>query len=464
MSRFKPYPRYKDSRVLRFGKIPEHWRTAKMKELGQFASSGIDKKEQEGETHVRMVNYTDVYGNRTRAITKDRELMSTTCPHWKVKACSLQRGDLVFTPSSETEDDIGLSALVTDDLPNTVFSYHVLRFRFKEELDINFRKYLANNPAVLDFFSSVCEGTTRQILTRDDFKNALVLLPDTEEQRAIAEFLDRETANIDNLIAKKERLLELLEEKRAALITHAVTSGLNPDTPLRDSGIEWLGQIPKHWEVKRLRHVSPHLNVGIVVNPSSYISTEGVPFLYGSEIKEGRIDADRARKIPADVSRRLRDSCLHADDLVMVRVGAPGVTAVVPSKLEGANCASILVIRRNPAVNSQWLCYALNSRVVRYQVEVVQYGAAQEQFNVRHAVDFRVPMPKRDEQDSIATTLTDHEATIDSLKSRVSTAVERLKEYRAALITAAVTGKIDVREGSQAPQSSQEELSATLSA
>jgi len=123
------------------------------------------------------------------------------------------------------------------------------------------------------------------------------------------------------------------------------------------------------------------------------------------------------------------------------------VTAVVPPELEDANCASILIIRRSTSFNSQWLCYALNSRAVRYQVEMVQYGAAQEQFNVSHAVEFLVPCPPADEQTTIAAALDHHTAEIDALMGAIRRGIGRLAEFRTALISAAVTGKIDVREG-----------------
>jgi type I restriction enzyme S subunit len=274
-----------------------------------------------------------------------------------------------------------------------------------------------------------------------DFRHPI---PSLTEQRAIAAFLDRETAKIDALTTKKERLLELLEEKRTALITHAVTKGLDPSVPMKKSGVEWLGEIPAAWEVRRLRHVSPSLGVGVVVNPSQYIADDGVPFIYGSDIVEGRILADQARRISEKDSQRLPKSQLHTGDLVMVRVGAPGVTAVIREDLEGANCASVLVIRQSPRVHSDWLCYALNAHHVRSQVELVQYGAAQEQFNVSHAVNFVVAIPPLPEQQRITSVLDVATAKIDSLAAEIRKAIALLHEYRTALISAAVTGQIDV--------------------
>lgn len=277
--------------------------------------------------------------------------------------------------------------------------------------------------------------------------NLRTILPPPEEQTAIANFLDAETAKIDALVAEQRRLIELLKEKRQAVISHAVTKGLNPNAPLKDSGIEWLGEVPEHWEMKRLKHLSPFISVGIVVNPTSYVSDDenDLPFIYGGDIREGVIDTKNCRRINSDSSESQDKTILHEGDVLTVRVGAPGVTAVVPKECEGGNCASVMLMRRGN-FNSHWLCYVMNTRVVRFQVEIVQYGAAQKQFNIAHAVNFWVPTPPREEQEKIVANITEQIGKFDQLQTKAEQAIELLKERRTALISAAVTGKIDVRE------------------
>ena len=260
----------------------------------------------------------------------------------------------------------------------------------------------------------------------------------------IATFLDRETAKIDALIAEQQQLIELLKEKRQAVISHAVTKGLNPDAPMKDSGIEWLGKVPADWLMKRLKNISPFITVGIVVNPSEYVAEEGFPFIYGGDISEGVIDTQNCRKISGPHSLRNAKTRLYAGDLLTVRVGAPGVTAVVPDECDGGNCASVMLIRKGHFC-SRWLCYAMNSRMVRYQVEVVQYGAAQEQFNISHAINFWVASPSFSEQEAIADFLDRETTKLDTLTTEAQTAITLLQERRTALISAAVTGKNDVR-------------------
>ncbi len=282
----------------------------------------------------------------------------------------------------------------------------------------------------------------------DKLKSIKIPYPPLPEQTAIAEFLDRETAKIDELVAEQRRLMELLKEKRQAVISHAVTKGLNPHAPMKPSGIDWLGDVPAGWEIKRLKHISPFIAVGIVVNPSNYIADEGLPFIYGGDIREGVIDFANARRITRESSEINSKTLLRTGDLLTVRVGAPGVTAVVPSECDGGNCASVMLIRQG-TYNSHWLCYAMNTRIVRFQVEVVKYGAAQEQFNIGHAVNFWVPVPPCTVQDEIAEFLAIETARFDALTAAAQQAIDLLQERRTALISAAVTGQIDVRQQTQ---------------
>jgi type I restriction enzyme S subunit len=181
-----------------------------------------------------------------------------------------------------------------------------------------------------------------------------------------------------------------------------------------------------------------------VVNPSDYVSDEGLPFIYGGDIREGNISLETCRRIAPIDSDMQSKTRLHAQDLLTVRVGAPGVTAVVPEECEGGNCASVMLIRRGD-FDSDWLCFAMNSRMVRYQVEVVQYGAAQEQFNIGHAINFWIATPPIHEQRQLAIQLKARVQKIDDLSIDARRTIDLLGERRSAVIAAAVTGKIDVR-------------------
>jgi type I restriction enzyme S subunit len=440
---FSRYPAYKPSGVEWLGDVPEHWKALPLRRLIRQVTSGtsvnaIDEPASHGQAGVLKTScvYTGEFRPEENKAILESELDRATCP--------VVAGTLVVSRMN-TPDLVGSAGLVKNNDPYLFLPDRLWLVSF-QDCDPQFMNYWCKSVSYRSQVQLACSGTSSsmQNLSQDNFYSFIAPLPPTGEQSAIATFLDRETAKIDALIAEQQRLIELLQEKRQAVISHAVTKGLNPNAPMKDSGVEWLGEVPKHWSIKRLKHISPRLTVGIVVNPSSYISDDGLPFIYGGDIREGIINWQGARRIKAEHSDEQAKTRLVAGDLLMVRVGAPGITAVVPLECEGGNCASVMLIRGGD-FSSNWLCYALNTRIVRFQVEVVQYGAAQEQFNIGHAVDFSVPVPPREEQEEIALALACQTQAIDSLIAQSEKGISLLEERRSALISAAVTGQIDVQ-------------------
>ena len=314
--------------------------------------------------------------------------------------------------------------------------------RAKNQSDSRYLYWLTRGYHFRNWGEAEMRGSAGQKRVTEEFvSNYLSAELTPAEQRRIADYLDAATSKIDRLVALRRRQMELLKEQRAALIQQAVTRGLDPASPLKDSGIPWLGQIPKHWTLKRLKHLSPRQSVGLVINPSTHVVDEGIPFLFGSDISESSICIEKVRRISPESNATLKASRLNAGDLVSVRVGYPGITAVIPPELDQCNCASLLIIRQSTSFHSQWLCHAMNSPVGRFQVSLVQYGAAQEQFNVGHAVDFVFPTPPLAEQREIVDFIDTKCARFDHLYAAYARQIEMLGEYRAALIHEAVTGQ-----------------------
>jgi type I restriction enzyme S subunit len=199
-----------------------------------------------------------------------------------------------------------------------------------------------------------------------------------------------------------------------------------------------VGLIPKDWDVKPLKHISPRQSVGLVINPSTYYDKAGtVPLLLGSHVHENAIDATAANRISESSNRQLAASRLDTGDLVTVRVGEPGTTAVVPLDLDGCNCASMMIVRRHPSFDSHWLCAAMNSRIGRGQVEKVQYGTAQKQFNISHAVDFCFGVPPLPEQRAIAEALGD----VDALLGGLDRLIAKKRDLTQAAMQQLLTGQ-----------------------
>ena len=445
MTILKPYPTYRKTDLPWLGQIPAHWEVRRLKSTIEYCQNGAWGDEPNGIDDVACVRVADF--DRTKFRVKFPVPTMRALPKEERKNKSLRKGDLLLEKSGGGElQPVGFVVLYDSEEP-AICSNFVARMPVQENHDPNFLCYLhASLYAGKINTQSIKQNTGIQNLDATAYLNEKVALPSLPEQQAIAVYLDHQTAKIDALIAKKERLLDLLSEQRAAIISQAVTKGLNPDVKMKDSGVAWLGQVPSHWRVKRLKHISPSQSVGLVINPSNYVSDEGVPFLYGGDISEGHISTEKARRITPENSKLLKQSMLRTGDLVMVRVGYPGITAVVPESLEGSNCASMMIVRRHKSFISDWLCYVMNSRASRAQIEIVQYGAAQEQFNISHAVNFIYPAPPLSEQVQIVNYLDKKTKQLDGLKAKVENVIERLREYRAALISSVVTGKIRVQE------------------
>jgi type I restriction enzyme S subunit len=441
----KQYPAYKDSGVEWLGETPEGWRISGIKHRCLKITDGA---------HVSPETVGGVYPFISTADLKqsgiDFENCLTTTPESYVVmvrgGCKPVAGDVLFSK----DGTVGKTIVIKDEREFVVASSLIIVRPNKRLVQPCFLNYLFQADFLGAQVDRFVKGTALRRLSIQNLLFVQGVFPPMDEQTRIVDFLDRETEKIDTLIAKQERLIKLLQEKRQALISLAVTKGLNPDAPMKPSGVEWLGDVPAKWKIQRLRHLSGGLAVGLVINPSTYVAAEGVPFLFGGNIQPGRIDAAGARRITPEDSRKLAASMLRTGDLVTVRVGFPGITACVPPELDGCNCASMLIVRRSSRFVPAWLCYAMNSWAGKVQVELVQYGAAQEQFNLSHAVDFTYAVPPLDEQDRIVATLDSACTKLDNLKSKAQQAIAFMRERRTALISAAVTGKIDVREPAHA--------------
>ncbi len=450
--KYRPLEKYKPSGIEWLGDVPHHWEVKRGRYCMRVNPRSDQFRQLKSEDEVSFIPMEAVGENGGLNLDVTRPLGEIGASYTE-----FEDGDVVvakITPCFENGKGALASGLHNGVALGTT-ELHVLRPL--SHLDGRFLFYLTLSSGYRKMGEAEMYGAGGQKRVPPEFnKDFATPLPPPNEQRLIAHFIEAQTARVDTLVAKKCELIEKLNEKRTALISRTVTRGLPPEAAratsldakprLKSSGVEWIGDIPKHWGTRRLRHISDGITVGVVVNPSSYVTDEGVPFLLGGDVREFLIDTSNCNRCdPATSVGPLRKSRLAAGDLVVVRVGYPGVAAVVPTELEGSNCASMMIIRRHPRFSSQWLAYVFNSQVGRDQIEIVQYGAAQKQFNISHAVDFEFPFPPLPEQKAIADYLDRETTKINRMVEKVEAAIERLQEYRTALITAAVTGKIDVR-------------------
>ena len=413
-----------------------------MRHLGFFTASGIDKKFLETEILTKMVNYTDIYGNGKMIIEKTSELKETTASSDKIKEHSLKKGDILFTPSSETEKDIGVSAVVMEDMKNIVYSYHLIRFRpAKDLLNIKFSKYFCNNNFVLNQFSSLCTGTTRMVVGREDFKSIKILLPKLSEQDKMANFLDDKVFIIEQIIDKKQKLIEFLREERTAVINHAVTKGLDSRVEFVESGVEWIGKIPKGWKVKKLKFLGEAI-IGLTYSPEELVTGTGTLVLRSSNVQKDEIKLNDNvyvnKIIPSKLITRI------GDILICSRNGSRsliGKNAVIDKNSVGLSFGAFMTVFRTK--HSRFISYFLKSNLFMSQLSTTLTSTI-NQLTTHYLNNIITAIPSEYEQEKISSYLDEKIDAYDRAIDYVGQSIEKLKEFKSSLISNVVTGKIKV--------------------
>lgn len=436
---FPRYSSYRDSGVEWLGEVPTHWTSAPLKRgfsvrLGKMLQPERRTAMDEGLPYLRAAN---IQPNGVD-LSDVREMWFSPQERTELE---LFTEDLLVSEGG----DVGRAALwLGADKPH-FFQNSINRIRSRSANETRFLFYWLAMLKAKGYIDTLCNKATIAHFTAEKVEAVEVAYPQPHEQQSIVAFLDRETGKIDALAEEQKRLIDLLKEKRQALISHTVTKGLNPDAPMKDSGVEWLGEVPAHWEVTRLKRISPEITVGIVVEPSKYYVDDGVPALRSLNVRQGAIELEDCVFISKESNERLRKSQLRAGDLVAVRTGQPGTTAIIPSELDGCNCIDLIIIRKPEAGSERYLCWYLASDLAARQFTEGSGGAIQQHFNVGTATDLVITWPTEPEQEAIVAFLDATTSRIDSLTADAQAAIALLQERRAALISAAVTGKIDVR-------------------
>lgn len=436
----KRYERYKPSGIEWIGEIPEHWGLKKFGLIsymkGRIGWQGLRQAEftNEGPYLITGMNFENgrIDWDKVYHISEERY---NEAPEIQIKT-----DDVLMTK----DGTIG-KLLYIDYLPGPAsLNSHLLVFRPHENL--YHPKYLFYQLQSLPFKHFIGlnkSGTTFFGITQDAISRYMTILPAYDEQMTIFRYLDRKTAQIDDLIAKKQKLIDLLNEEKTAIINQAVTKGLNPDAPVRGSGIPWLGEIPAHWEVKKLKYLGD-IKYGLGTPPKPKI--DGFPLIRATDIQKGEIIEDEMIFIdPEDVPYG-RDPILKENDIIVVRSGAyTGDSAVIPQKYEGAVAGYDMVVRITKA-NAVFISYALLSHyVLKLQIYQHRLRAAQPHLNREELGETIVLLPNSGEQEEIVNFIRAKTFDIRDTISRIQREIELLQEYRTALISEVVTGKIDVR-------------------
>lgn len=440
VSRWQPYPEYKDSGVEWLGAIPAHWMTEKLK-FNTYIKGRV------GWENLRASEFTDegpylVTGMHFAEGGIDWE----SCYHVSEERYQiapeihLRERDVLITK----DGSIGKLAYI-DVLPGkATLNSHLLVLRPLKGIYLpRFLYHLLGSSIFKEYVLIKQSGTTFYGITQEAIANFPILLPSLPEQRAITAFLDRETAEIDALIAKKRELIALLQEQRSAIISHAVTKGLNPNTPMKDSGIEWLGKIPAHWGIVPVKYTLTNYEYGI----SASLSDIGrYKVLTMGHVQDGKL------VIPDEGCLEEKpDIILQHHDLIFNRTNSLELVGKVGlfegSEEDEISIASYLVrLRPNAATSPIYLNYLLNCHWMLAEAQSRALRSInQANLNPSRYTNIKIPFPPLLEQLMIADYLQSQCLHIEDLIGKAQETVVRLQEYRTAMISAAVTGKIDVR-------------------
>ena len=451
MSHYKPYPAYRDSNVEWIGQVPEHWSTLRLANIGHLVKGNGGTKQDDAANGLPCVRYGDLYTTYDFLI---REIKKFIRPETASDYTAIKYGDLLLAASGETFEEIGKSAVILDENP-AFCGGDVIILRPERKIDPVFLAFAAGSVSAQAQKSLMGKGFTVIHVYGNELRDLVISAPPKEEQDLIGAAIERETARIDALITKKTRLIELLKEKRHALIDHAVTKGLNPDAPMQDSDVEWLGEIPAHWLVAQLGKISIARCDGPFGSglKSEHYQPDGVRVVRLQNIGWASFKDGNEAFISHDHWQGVL-GCGHEvlpNDVLIGGLGDDknplGRACVAPSNLGPAMVkADCYRFRLNTSrAEPEFIALAL-SATARSECGYLATGATRDRLNLGLASARVVALPPLNEQIEIVATLNRDTARIDLLTEKTQRSIDLLKERRAAFITAAVTGQIDLRE------------------
>jgi type I restriction enzyme S subunit len=447
----KPYPKYKESGIEWIGQIPANWEIKRLKYCvpekkfaivdGPFGTQlKAEEYQDEGIPLIRITNlsFDGKFLEDGLVFIKEKKA-------YELLRSSITKNDIIIAKTGAT---IGKSAL------NTKIEFGIIAsscLKVSPNLNIlspNLLKYFICSDNFQSVILETSSGSTRDTINIQPMANLNIVFSRLTEQRAIADFLDEKTALIDELIDKKTRQIELLKEQRTAIINKAVTKGLDPNVKMKDSGIEWLGEIPEHWEILKMKWVVSKIGSGVTPRGGAEVYQDsGIPLIRSQNVHFDGLRLDDVAYISGYIHKSMERSAIKKGDVLLNITGASiGRCTYVSAGLGEANVNQhVCILRPNATIETKFLHLFLASYLGQDQVLNSQMGTSREGLNYEQLGNFIVILPSVSEQAEI---VKDVETQIKQFYSSIAKCekqIQLLQEYRTALISEAVTGKIDVR-------------------
>ncbi len=446
MAKYQRYEEYKDSGVEWLGKIPSHWKTKPLKHLCTYNDEALpDSTSKEFE-----LEYVDIGSvSSTEGITNTENMIFENAPSRAKRI--VQDGDVIV---STVRTYLEAIAPINNPPENMIVSTGFAVIRPNEYLYKGYAAYCLRAKGFIKEVVSLSVGVSYPAINATDLVGIKIPSLPFNEQAQIANFLDYETAQIDTLIEKQQTLIQLLKEKRQAVISHAVTKGLNPDVTMKDSGVEWLGEVPEHWDVLAISKLTQKITNGYVGPTRDILVKQGVPYVQATHIKRGNVNFDDAYFVTDSWSSKHSKSILKKGDVLVVQTGAgTGDIGLVTEREEGYNCHALIILQpRTNLILGSYLSLILQSSYGYSVLYSIRTGGMHPHLNCGEVKYVKVPTPTIYEQQKIVEFIESMKSKFDDLTRSAEQAIQLMQERRTALISAAVTGKIDVR-GWVAPES-----------
>jgi len=446
---FPRYPEYKDSGVEWLGEVPAHWALKRLRFVSHL-EAGQSPPASEVNDHSDGLPF--LQGNADFGQTSPHPRQSCNSAHKRAEP-----GDILFSVRAP------VGAMNIADRPYGI-GRGLCAIRPFQGIKRSYLYYLIWSTR--QGLHAVATGSTYEAVSASQVGDQPVLVPSDWEQDQIGKFLDHETARIDALVQEQQRLIELLKEKRQAVISHAVTKGLDPDVPMKDSGVEWLGEVPAHWSILPIKRDLEFLTSGSRGWAAHY-SEHGAVF-----IRIGNLTRDHIRLDLADLQRvnvpegsEGERTKVQAGDVLFSITAYLGSVAVVPKEFETAYVSQHVALARflKKKLLPDWVAYVTLSDVGKNYLSAQGYGGTKIQLSLEDVAELLTTVPPLEEQAALTAFLDFETARIDALVEEAEAVIGLLQERRSALISAAVTGKIDVRNW-QPPNDMQPPATSTQTA
>ncbi len=440
----KKYATYKDSGIEWIGEIPKHWKIRPLK-YNTYLKARVGwhglKSDEFGKEGAYCVTGTDFYNGRIRwegcyRVSNDR--------YGEDPYIQLKEGDLLITK----DGTIGKTAIVINLPGEATLNSGVFVVRPKKDYTSRFLYWVLNSCVFTEFVNYHSKGSTIIHLYQDTFCNLPLALPAPQEQEFITNYLDQKTALIDDTIQKKQRLIDLIQEERTALINQAVTRGLDPDVKLKPSGLKWLGDVPEHWELKKLKYFSTLIS-GAAFNSSEFKREGDVRVLKISNIQHDWIDWSDVEYLTEEYAKNFKHFEILDGDLIFALTRPIISTGIKSARAyNDKDSAPVLLNQRNATlrvsqgVNPDFIYYVTHSRYF-FQLFEASIDNTGQQPNISPIAisNFEILLPPLSEQNVIVEYITQALDNIKAVQQKIQKEITLLQEYRAALINEVITGK-----------------------